>query len=108
MVKKKLNVPERLLLMGVLPQEGNFVTLKTIRDTMDNVGFKEEEIKLYDIKTENQLTKWNPKGLDLKEFEFGEKSTDLIVGALEKLDKENKLTQQHFSLFEKFVKGDGK
>ena len=107
-MKVKLNVPERLTALGLLPQEGNFVTLKTIRDTADKLGFKEEELKLYEIKQEGDQAVWNSKGNEEKEFEFGEKATDLFIESLEKLDKDKKLKHHQFSLFEKFVKGDGK
>ncbi len=105
MPKYQLNVPERLVLMGLLPKEGNFITLKTIRDTMDLIGFKEEDLKLYEIKQNGEQTNWNKKGNEEKEFDLGEKATNLKIEALQKLDKENKLIQNQFSLFEKFIKG---
>ncbi len=90
--------------MEILPAEGNFVTLKVIRELKANLGVKDEEFKLYEIvQKDNQIT-WNDKGTEEVEFELGEKAVDIIVEQLEKLDKGKKLEDKHFSLFEKFVK----
>jgi len=41
--------------------------------------------------------------VDDKEIKIGEIATQLIVAALKKLNETEKLTEQHFSLYEKFV-----
>ena len=100
----KLNVKERLLLLGILPKENNFVTLKIVRKLQENLSFNEDEIKLLEFKTnENQVT-WNQSVEQEKEIEIGEKATDIIADALKELDKNKKLTNDHFDLYEKFVK----
>jgi len=38
-----------------------------------------------------------------KDFEFGEVVTDLIVKAIKDLDKQEKLTNDHLPLYEKFI-----
>jgi len=99
----KLNVSERLTLLQVLPQEGNFLTLKIIRDLTSILAMDDEEFKEFEIKqNENQVT-WNQKGLEEREIEIGEKATDIIVDALKKLDEAKKLKQRYLSLYEKFV-----
>jgi len=104
-MKVNLNLVERLTLMNNLPQEGNFATLKVIRDTLDVLGVNDEEHKYYEIKIDGKQTLFNAKkAQEEKEFELGEKANVLIQEALEKLNKEKKLTQQHFSIYEKFVK----
>ena len=100
----KLDVRERFVLMGMLPQAGSFVTLKTIRDLQDNLSFTEEEHKLYKFVESEERVTWDEKPEQSKEIEIGEKATDIIVEALEKLDKSKTLTQDHFSIYEKFVK----
>lgn len=98
----KLNVQERLMVMQVLPKEGNFATLRIVRRTQDKLGITDEEFKEFEIKqVENNIT-WNKKGNEEKEIQIGESATDLIIEALEKMDKENKLTVQHISIYEKF------
>lgn len=41
----------------------------------------------------------------VKDIELGDTVTNLIVEALKKLDKDGKLRDEHFSLYEKFVEG---
>lgn len=105
----KLKIAERINLLSLMPTETNFVTLKVIRDLEEELSFSEKEIKDYEIETQvagqRTFTKWNDAGNDYeKNCKIGEKATDLIVEQLEKLDKENKLTNNHFTLYEKFVK----
>lgn len=98
----KLNVLERINLLGILPKEGNFVTLKIIKDLKSNLSFTEEEIKEFNIVTNENNVTWNIKGQEEKEISIGEKATDVIVEALKKLDETKKLTEQYYSLYEKF------
>ncbi len=92
--------------MDVLPAEGNFITLGILRDIKVNLGVKDKEFKEFEVvinKETNRVT-WNDKGDKDIEFEIGEKSAEVIIEELEKLDKSKKLGEKHFSLFEKFVK----
>ena len=41
-----------------------------------------------------------------KEIIFGDIAKKIIIDALEKLDKEEKLQQQHFIIYEKFILGE--
>lgn len=107
-MKVGLNLAERLVLMQILPKEGSFVTLKILRDLNSKLGVNSEEYTEFEIKEdkESQQVFWGQKGNEEKEFEFGEKENDLISESLEKLDKEKKLEQKHFTLYEKFVKNN--
>lgn len=100
----ELNILERLILLQILPKEGNFVTLNIVRDLQSSLSPNEEEIKEFEIKQVKEQITWNEKAIIPKEIKIGEKATDIIVEALEKLDKENKLNVQHMSIYEKFIK----
>ena len=99
----KLTVFERMMLLPILPKESNFVTLRIIRTLTESVGLNEKEFKEFGVVQEGDQIKWNPKGNEEREIEIGEKATDIIIEALKKLDKDDKLTGQHISLYEKFV-----
>ena len=107
----KLNVYERLLAMQLLPQEGNYITLKLIRDLSSKLGLSADEMKEYDIKQlqdkegKSQVS-WNAKGNEGKDIDFKEKEVDLIKDVLAGFDKDKKLEQKYFTLYEKFVEGD--
>ncbi len=104
----KLNVFERLALLNVLPKQGNFVTLKIIRELKEDLSFDEKEIKELEltVDSENGNATWNPEKDKGKEIEIGGQANKVIVEALEKLDKQNKMTENHMSLYEKFIGGD--
>lgn len=99
----KLKVGERLILLGILPKEGDFTTLKIVHTLRGDLSFTEEEHKALQFKQEAGTVRWNPKGDTEREINFGEKATELIVDALKKLNSDKKLTDQHYSLYEKFV-----
>jgi len=115
-MNKKLIVGERFALLGILPNEGNFATLKVVRKLREDLSLTEEEIKHFDVKqiptsSGNVSLTWNSeKATEEKDFEFGEFSVELIKAKLKKLEEDKKLTNEHFSIYEKFVedKEDGK
>lgn len=103
MTGEKLNVFERLILLNILPKEGDFTTLKIVRKLREDLSFSEEEHKKFNLKQDGPTVTWNTEADKPKEIPIGEKATDVIVDALKKLDKEKKLTDQHFTLYEKFI-----
>ena len=98
----KLSLAERFAIQKSLPKEGSFTTLKILNSLRMSLAPSEEEIKEYNIREEDGRIYWTE--LEEKEIEIGEKATDLIVEALKTLDKSNKLTNEHFTIYEKFVK----
>ena len=140
--KKKVNVLERLMLLGILPKEGSFTNLKLLRLVKESLSFNEAENKALQFRNENaggaQMMLWNTSKLinketgDLvrapeqilqqmlatdpdkfeakpacpdKEIFFGEVIEALIRKALKALDSAEKLTADHYSLYEKFMEG---
>jgi len=101
----KLTVLERLALLNILPKEGNFITLKIVRKLREDLSFSEEEIKRLEFKEDEGRVSWNPREAEkiIKDIKIGNKANSIIVEILEKLDKEKKLTDQHFTLYEKFI-----
>ena len=133
----KLSVYERLILLNILPKEGNFTTLKTVRVLKERLSFDDEfeELNFHD---EFQCEKcgalvvkpfseppgscpdcggrfsptgrrmWNQtadkeKEIDLEIDDDGAKAKKLIAKILKQLDKEERLTDEHYSLYVKFV-----
>ena len=99
----ELTVLERLVLLGALPKEGDFVTLKLVRKLRENLSFDEAEIKELNFVQDGDQVRWNEPANIIKRINIGEKMSDLIQGVLKKLDDEKKLREDHFSLYEKFV-----
>ena len=103
----KLGISERINLLGILPTESNYVTLKIVADLKLELSFSEDEIKENEIEShkdgEKVFTIWNQQKAKDKDVSIGEKATDIIVDALKKLDGENKINDQTATLYEKFI-----
>ena len=99
----ELGVFQRIILLNIMPKEGDFTTLKIVRKLREDLSFTEEEHKVLEFKQENGNVQWKQTGDIPKDITIGEKASDIIADVLKKLDKEKKLTDQHFALFERFV-----
>ena len=99
----KLDVRERLILLSVLPPEGDFITLKVVRKLKENLSFSEDEIKQYKfVQTENNVT-WDNSIEQEKPIEIGTTAKKVIQEALKKLNDDKKLKDEHFTIYQKFV-----
>ena len=94
----KLNVGERLVIPFLLPKEGNRAEFKIIEGLKLKVGFSADELDKYGIKN----LSWE-KDFE-KDFEFEPREIILIEDELKKLNREKKLTPDHLSLYDKFIK----
>lgn len=99
----KLNVPERINLMSILPSEGNFIDIGIIRSLKDLLNFDEESLKKFNIKSEGEKLSWNNLGEEEIEFDIKPRAFSIVCNILEKLDKEKRLDINHFTIFEKFI-----
>ena len=97
----ELTILERLLLLGILPPEGDFTTIKIVRKLRESLSFTEDELQAHQIEQhEDGRTTWI-EGAP-KPVELGAKAVETVVKALEKLDKDGKVEERHVTLFEKF------
>ena len=108
----KLNLAERIAILQILPVEGDFTTLKILREVQSEVGFSEEDHKEFGIKKFNDKGEEDPNGTQVqwgaagaKEVEknLGDKAKEMVREALLKLEGEKKLTPRHMTIYEKFV-----
>jgi len=96
---------ERIQLLGVLPAEGNAVTLRIVSDLRRDLSFSEKEMKDGEIKTdpENNRVMWNNSVDVQKDVKIGDTARGVISDAMKKLDTEKKLNLALLPLYEKFV-----
>jgi len=100
----KLNVQERLTLLQVLQAHvGNFVTLGIITDLTSRLVLTDKEFKEFGIVQEGTQVTWNEQGTKGREIEISEVMNGIIVGDLTRMDRENRLEQRHYTLYQKFV-----
>lgn len=98
-----LSVLERLIILSILPNEGDFATLRILQSLKMSLSFTEDEMKAFGITSneETQQTAWEVNGDT--EIPVGEKATDIVVDALKKLDREKKLPENAMGVYEKFI-----
>jgi len=103
--KVKLTLFERFVAMTLLPVEGNYRTLKIVRDLQMELATTEEENEIAGLRDAvgggTDADNWD--AVPPKEIIFGDIAKNLIVDALTKLNDEEKLTRQHMTLYEKFI-----
>lgn len=126
----QLNVMERLLLLGILPKQGDFLTLKILRKLKESLSFSEKELEELSFKqkvacpqcgqsmsspepvtcgtcdelmTPTGEVSWKLSKDPNKDIHMGNKAESTCKQALEDLDKKKQLEEKHLSLYEKFV-----
>jgi hypothetical protein len=105
----KLNIPERIALLNVLPAEGSVVTLRVIMDLQKRIGFTEQDLKRFGIKNTARpdgiaFITWDPKMTnETKEIEIGEAGKTIIVEQLNRLNSQGRLPISMLPLYERFV-----
>jgi len=102
----ELTVKERLVLMATLPKEGSFTILKLLRKLKEDLSFDDSENKKLRFVQEGDMVRWDETQNIVKDIKTGETMMNLIVNALKELDRKGKLTEDHFTLYEKFVEVD--
>jgi hypothetical protein len=101
----ELTILERLTLLGILPESGNFVTMKILQRLRMALGFTEEEIAKHNLVVTENNVKWENEEAPVN-IPLGKVAREEIVKALEKLDAAGKVEARHLSLYEKFSFGE--
>jgi hypothetical protein len=97
----KLNVLDRVMLLGILPTEGNYLTFKILTNLKVELSFSEADHKAFNLREEAGKILWD-KSED-KEIEIGDKAKEIIKESLKKLDEAGKVNEHNVSLYEKFM-----
>ncbi len=99
----ELSVLERLLLLQLMPKEGNFLTLRLVRKLREDLSFSAEEHASLNFVEENGAVRWKTEPPIVKSVEIPPPMTSIIVEALQKLDADSKLTMETAALYERFL-----
>jgi hypothetical protein len=104
----KLDISERLTLVNVIPQKGNFETLKTVESLKDKLYPSEDETKKFNIETNGNTVTWNKEGFEPVEIKLTEGQVELLVKSLEELNGKEELTYPQYLAYKKFKKPEEK
>lgn len=106
-MKVKLNLKNRVLAFAIINgiNQGSMAHWKIINQAKQVLGFSEEELKEYEIVTENNvetnkaMIKWNPEKAEKeKEYDIPSSALDLVKDELKKLNKQAKMTEDQAAL----------
>ncbi len=101
-----LNVKQRLLLLNILPDESDYITLKVIRKQQDLLSFSDEELQRLKVKREGDLYTWDEKVDEPVEIEISESARGVIKMAFRRLDSDGQLKAEFLPLYEHFMEGE--
>ena len=104
----KLKVGERLLILNLLPTQGDMVTLRVVKDAVEALSLKTDEMKSVDLKTiespdgKNQL-KWDTSKDEGVDIELSKAAIGIAREKLKEMNDQKKLQFQHMDLYERIV-----
>jgi hypothetical protein len=105
-----LEVHERFQLVQMLPAEGKYEALKTIRVQRESLSFDPEEIKILGLTSNTNpdgsvATTWDGSkaSLVVKDIPIDEYMTSFFRKELANIEEDGKLSENLMSLYEKFV-----
>ena len=101
-----LSTKERLVLSMIMePQAGRFDALKLIRKFREDLSFSQDEIKEINLRAEeNGSFRWDKE--ITKDVDIGEITMGIIKKQFQKLDREERLQEDHLDLYMKFTQGE--
>lgn len=103
----ELTFGERISLLELLPPEGTIVTVRLVRELREKLTASEKELKELNVVIDSTkgTLRWDADMERKRRFSFSGYSLKLIVERLQKLEKDEKLTERHLPLWDKFVTG---
>ena len=100
-----LSVLERIVLLQLLPTEGDIQTLRVSRATREVLEFTPDEVASLSLKQLPESVEWNPKAEQVADLPLDVAMTDLITERLKALSNAGRLRDHHVPLYERFVEG---
>lgn len=94
----KLTVAHRFVALGLLPTEGSFVTLRTVRDAQAVLAPSADEVETFQITQDGEQVRW--VGDTLVDVPLTDAGAKLILAKLKSLDESNALKMEHLSLYD--------
>ncbi len=99
----QLNIPERVQLLGLLPKEGTYADIKTIREAREVIALTSEDLKKIEFNEETERYNLTKAEAIVKDIPLNEWITNTVTGLLAKREHDKKLNEDLRTLYEKFV-----
>lgn len=99
----KLKVADRIRLLSILPEKGNLLTIKIVRELRENLSFSEKEHKDFGLKGLGDRIVWDDDKDKGKKVLIGDQAKEVIEKSLRDLNEKDELTVPDIGLWEKFI-----
>jgi len=100
----KLDILERIVISGLLPEKGSFINLGLLRKAKEDLSFTEEEHKKFNFRSIGDgRIEWDQTEDPVKDIQIGDVVSGMISNALKDLDAKEAIEERHISLYRKFV-----
>ena len=104
----QFNTFERLVLLNILSQSGNnLADLKIVHTLKMDLSFtaKEQKDSKMEFTDKGTIADWN--AVEPKEIKLSDRAKEIIAKGLKNMSNQEKLTEEHFTLCEKFKLFEG-
>jgi hypothetical protein len=100
----QFTVLERMLLLNILPDQGDVTTLRINRKLKEALSFSEEEHAMLKFEFSPEIVKWEEARQDecVKEVEVGHKAMEIVAKRFRELSDQRKLHEEHLPLYDRF------
>ena len=99
----ELSVFDRVMLLNILPESGDILTLRIVRKLREELSFTEAELAEFELTHNDGYVQWNKEKVRSKNVEFGAKAKKMVRDALTEKSKNKQLTEQYVEIFDRFV-----
>ncbi len=87
----KLKIKDRLIVLGLLPQEGSLSQMVDIYDLARELKLSDEEKEEVGYNENGQSITWDYNKDPNKDITFSKDQMSIFMGAIDKLDKQGKI-----------------
>lgn len=101
-----LTIGERLIIMNVLPQEGDLLTLTTVREAQATLNPTDQERKAVDLTLEAGTFTWREDLDEPSEVALSDGARRVLFDRLKELDGRKKLQMVHLTLYERLLRDE--
>lgn len=101
-----LSVKSRLMLLGILPPQGDLTTIRIVRELREGLSFSEGEHKDLQMAQNGGQVTWQEGAIPDKVLDIGPKAAEVIRAGFKTADDEKRLTEDHLGLIDLFEYGN--
>ena len=96
----ELSIKDRIVLLNILPKEGNLTTIRQLRELREALSFSDDEAASLEMHEDEGRIFWN--GEVTKDVTIGARMMTLIADEFDALDKGGRFKDEMLDTYEKF------